>query len=72
MCPPGPTLERGPEQQRRDREQRFLAEVGPILASSLDYEETLAKIAELAVQDITPVRLKAVTITAGSALVWFS
>lgn len=40
------------EQTRIEREQRFLAEVGPILASSLDYEETLAKIAELAVREI--------------------
>lgn len=40
------------EQKRVEREQRFLAEVGPMLASSLDYEETLTRIAELAVQDI--------------------
>jgi signal transduction histidine kinase len=40
------------EQKRIESEQRFLAEVGPVLATSLDYEETLSKIAELAVKDI--------------------
>jgi PAS domain S-box-containing protein len=40
------------EQKRIDREQRFLAEVGPVLATSLDYEKTLKKIAELAVREI--------------------
>lgn len=38
--------------KRLEREQRFLAEVGPALASSLDYEETLARIAELSVRDL--------------------
>jgi len=40
------------EQKRIEREQRFLAEVGAVLASTLEYEETLSKIAELAVRDI--------------------
>lgn len=40
------------EQKRVEREQRFLADVGPILANSLDYDETVRKIAELAVRDI--------------------
>jgi len=40
------------EQKRTESEQRFLAEVGPVLATSLDYEETLSKITELAVKDI--------------------
>jgi PAS domain S-box-containing protein len=40
------------EQQRIEDEQRFLAEVGPVLASSLDYEETMRRIAGLAVRDL--------------------
>lgn len=40
------------EQKRTEREQRFLAEVGPVLASSLDYQETLSTIANLAVREI--------------------
>ena len=40
------------EQKRIESEQRFLAEIGPALAGSLDYEETLSKIAELAVHGI--------------------
>ena len=39
-------------QKRIENEQRFLAEVGPVLATSLDYEETLSRIAELAVQGL--------------------
>ena len=39
-------------QKRIENEQRFLAEVGPVLATSLDYEETLSRIAELAVQSL--------------------
>jgi PAS domain S-box-containing protein len=35
--------------KRAELAQRFLAEVGGVLASSLDYERTLARIAELAV-----------------------
>ncbi len=38
-------------QKRLERQQRFLAEVGPILASSLDVEETVTRVAELAVRD---------------------
>jgi PAS domain S-box-containing protein len=40
------------ERKRVEREQRFLAEVGPVLASSLDYQETLSTIASLAVREI--------------------
>lgn len=40
------------ERKRIETEQRFLAEVGPILARTLEYEETLSQIAELAVRDI--------------------
>lgn len=40
------------EQKRAESEQRFLAEVGSVLSGSLDYEETLARIAELAVRDV--------------------
>ena len=40
------------EQKRVEREQRFLAEVGPVLATSLQYEETLSKVAELAVREL--------------------
>lgn len=38
------------EQKRLEGEQRFLAEIGPVLATTLDYEETLTRIAELAVR----------------------
>ena len=40
------------EQKRIEREQRFLAEVGSALATTLDYEETLSSIAELAVREL--------------------
>lgn len=38
------------ERRRRETEQSFLAEVGAVLASSLDYQDTLTSIAELAVR----------------------
>lgn len=41
------------EQMRMEREQRFLADVGPVLANTLDFEETLTEIAEIAVQVLT-------------------
>jgi PAS domain S-box-containing protein len=37
------------ERKRLETEQRFLAEVGTILASTLDYEDTLTNIAQLSV-----------------------
>jgi PAS domain S-box-containing protein len=40
------------EQRRRECEQRFLARIGPVLASNLDFEETLTRIADLAVEEI--------------------
>jgi PAS domain S-box-containing protein len=40
------------ERKRIENEQRFLAEVGPILSSTLDYEDTLRNIAQLAVRDL--------------------
>ena len=40
------------EQKRIEHEQRFLAEAGAILASTLDHEETLTSIATLAVREI--------------------
>lgn len=40
------------EQERIEREQRLLAEVGPVLADTLDFEETLSEIAKIAVQDL--------------------
>jgi PAS domain S-box-containing protein len=40
------------ERKRIEAEQRFLAEVGPVLAGSLDYEETLSTIAELCVREL--------------------
>jgi PAS domain S-box-containing protein len=40
------------EQKRIEKEQRFLAEVGLVLVNTLDYEETLARLAELAVRDV--------------------
>lgn len=39
--------------RQRDNAHRFLAEASSILVSSLDYEETLRRIAHLAVPDIT-------------------
>src|SRR5690606_36522660 len=41
------------ERKRIAREQAFLAEVGPLLAESLDFERTLARIGELAVREIS-------------------
>ncbi len=46
------TLRDVTEQQRAAYEQRFLAEVGPVLASSLDYEQTLDQVAQLAVREL--------------------
>ena len=40
------------ELKRAEQGQRFLAEAGRVLAGSLDYEETLATVARLAVPDI--------------------
>jgi PAS domain S-box-containing protein len=40
------------ERKRLADEQRFLAEVGPVLAGTLDYEEILSAIADLAVRDL--------------------
>ncbi len=40
------------EQKRIEREQTFLAEVGAVLGSSLDYEDTLKNIARLTVRDL--------------------
>ena len=40
------------EVKRAELAQRFLAEAGAVLASSLDYEQTLARIAELAVPQL--------------------
>ena len=40
------------EQKRNESEQRFLAEVGSVLATTLDYEETLSRIAEMATRDL--------------------
>src|SRR5829696_5802671 len=40
------------ELKRAEQGQRFLAETGRVLAGSLDYEETLAAVARLAVPDV--------------------
>lgn len=40
------------EEKRIETEQRFLAEIGPLFAASLDHEQTLTTIAELAVRDL--------------------
>jgi PAS domain S-box-containing protein len=40
------------EQKRIEHEKTFLAEVGAVLASTLDYEDTLKNIARLAVRDL--------------------
>src|SRR5262249_45816943 len=39
-------------QKRIENEQRFLADVGAVLTSTLDYEDTLRNIAQLAVRDL--------------------
>ncbi|HEY6562350.1 MAG TPA: HAMP domain-containing sensor histidine kinase, partial [Polyangiaceae bacterium] len=39
------------QQKRNENEQRFLAELGPLLANTLDYEQTLTSIAELTVRE---------------------
>ena len=39
------------ERERAERQQRVLAEVGVALAASLDYERTLAAVAQIAVRD---------------------
>jgi PAS domain S-box-containing protein len=49
------TLRDVSEQKRIEREQSFLAEAGPLLAESLDYEQTLTRIGELAVREIADV-----------------
>src|SRR5262249_52905570 len=38
--------------KRVENEQRFLADVGAVLTSTLDYEETLGHIGQLAVRDL--------------------
>lgn len=43
------------EQKRIESEQRFLAEVGSVLASSLDYDTTLDNIVNLAVREIADI-----------------
>lgn len=40
------------EQKRIENEQRFLAEVGRVLGASLDYNQTLTRISELAIQGL--------------------
>ena len=40
------------ERRRIEKEQRFLAEVSVALSASLDYEQTLATVAQLAVQNV--------------------
>ena len=40
------------ERKRVETEQRFLAEAGTVLAASLDYEQTLAAVAQLVVRDL--------------------
>ncbi|RPI53760.1 MAG: PAS domain S-box protein, partial [Acidobacteria bacterium] len=41
------------EQKRIENEQRFLAEIGLALATTLDYDETLSRIAEIAARDLS-------------------
>ncbi len=40
------------EEKRVDTEQRFFAEVGSVLTSTLDYEQTVTNIVQLAVRDL--------------------
>ena len=39
------------ERKRFEKEQQFLAEAGAVLATSLEYEQTLANLARLVVQN---------------------
>lgn len=68
------------ERDRIEREQRMLAEVGVALAASLDYEQTLATVAQIAAKDFAdwcfvevmegsdvPRRLKVASASAGNA-----
>ncbi len=41
------------EQKRIENEQRFLAEMGPALATTLDYDETVSRIAEIAARGLS-------------------
>jgi PAS domain S-box-containing protein len=43
--------------RRLEDEHRFLAEIGPALATTLDYEETLSRIAEIAVHGLADVSI---------------
>jgi PAS domain S-box-containing protein len=43
------------ERKRFEADQRFLAEIGPALAGTLDYDEILTKIAELPVRELADV-----------------
>jgi PAS domain S-box-containing protein len=43
------------EQKRIENEQRFLAEIGPALANTLDYEETLSCIAGISVRHLSDI-----------------
>src|SRR6516164_2319974 len=40
------------DQKRIENEERFLADVGAVLASTLNYEDTLVNIAQLAIRDL--------------------
>jgi len=40
------------EQKRAENEQRFLADVGSVVASTLDFDDTLTNIAQIVVRDI--------------------
>lgn len=46
------TLEQIDEEKRAEQAERFLAEAGEVLASSLDYEETLESVGHLAVRSL--------------------
>jgi PAS domain S-box-containing protein len=43
------------EQKRIEHDQTFLADIGLVLTTSLDYEETLQRIASLAVRDVADI-----------------
>ena len=45
------------EQKRIEKEQRFLAEIGPALATTLDSEEALSRIAEIAARGLADVSI---------------
>jgi PAS domain S-box-containing protein len=54
------------DQKRVEYEQTFLADIGLVLATSLDYDDTLTKIAKLAVRDVADICIVDLVIEQGN------